>query len=131
MGKGSKWTLGVVAALVVGGPSCGVEQKKYDGLSEQHEELVQKYATLTDQNAKLLAELEELRQTDQSLWREASEQSAAKQWRKVENAVDRLIANWPKSPLISKAAKLRVVARNNLAQSVYQKAQGPNSLRGC
>lgn len=116
MDKRLKWALGVlIALLLVGifGDRGGVNQEAYDVLSNQYDELVQKHGDLTNQNDKLLAELEELRQTDQGLWKEASLQSGLNQWEKVEKALDQLIANWPNSPLISKALKLRAVARNN------------------
>ena len=112
-----KWALGSLAVLllvVLLSNVGGVDQKKYDVVSKHRDELVQKLTNITGQNEELLAELKDLRQTDQGLWREASRQSGLKQWAKSKKAVDQLIANWPKSPLIPKAAKLRAEVRKNL-----------------
>ena len=121
-----KWAIAVLTiliAVVLVSNAGGVDQKKYDVVSKHNDELVRKLANLTGQNKELLAELEELRQTDQGLWKEASLQSGLNQWEKVETALDQLIANWPKSPLISKAMKLRVTARNNANRERQKQAK--------
>ncbi len=127
-----KWALGFLAALVAIAALSnigGVDKKKYDVVSRHRDELVEKLATITGQNDKLIAELEALRQTDQGLWKEASLQSGLKQWAKAEKAADQLIANWPKSPLIPRATKLRGDARKNLAQARKKAAAKSRELK--
>ncbi len=115
-----KWALGSLTVLllfVLLSSVGGVDQKKYDVVSKHRDELVQKLANLTGQNEKLLTELEEFRQTDQGLWKEASLQRGLKQWAKAVKAADQLITNWPKSPLIPDATKLRADAGKNLVRA--------------